>query len=147
MLKFIITGNPCSSKNAIRSGITKQGRNYTYTKKNIKDYKDNGLRELEEYIFSKKVTDAIILFYVRGENELIPIPISSMCEVTFTFYVKDNRNYDMINLMQLPQDLLKQAGILADDNYKIIYSVDGSRVYIDKENPRTEITIKIKENL
>jgi hypothetical protein len=56
-------------------------------------------------------------------------------------YYKENLNYKIEF-----EDLLKQSGILADDNYKIIYSVDGSRVYIDKENPRTEITIKIKDN-
>jgi Holliday junction resolvase RusA-like endonuclease len=143
-MKFIITGNPVSSKNSIRSGITKQGRNYTYTKKNIKDYKDNGLKEL--LIQKKEYNDNFNTAGICPEYG-DEFPIETLCEVTFTFYVKDNRNYDMINLMQLPQDLLKQAGILADDNYKIIYSVDGSRVYIDKDNPRTEITIKIKENL
>jgi hypothetical protein len=34
------------------------------------------------------------------------------------------------------------CGILKDDNYKIIHSVDGSRVLYDKNNPRTEILIE-----
>ena len=33
------------------------------------------------------------------------------------------------------------SGILADDHYGIVESHDGSRCYVDKDNPRTEITI------
>ena len=33
------------------------------------------------------------------------------------------------------------CGLLADDNRDIIAGTDGSRVYYDKENPRTEVEI------
>ena len=38
-------------------------------------------------------------------------------------------------------DILVAAGILQDDNSSIVMGHDGMRVYYDKENPRTEITI------
>ena len=62
-------------------------------------------------------------------------------EIKFTFYVKDNRKRDLINLCQAPLDLLQKAEIISDDS--IVKSLDGSRIYIDKVNPRTEIEIKI----
>ena len=46
-----------------------------------------------------------------------------------------------MNLLAAVDDLLVEAGIIADDNSKIVVSHDGSRVLYDKENPRTEITI------
>jgi len=128
-MKFIITGNPCSSKNAIRSGITKQGRNYTYTKKNIKDYKDNGLKELKEQM----------------NNYDISYPITDYVEVSFKFYVKDLRKRDLVNLCQMPCDLLQNSGIISNDY--LIISLDGSRIVGVDAEPRTEIEIKIKDNL
>ena len=47
----------------------------------------------------------------------------------------------MSNLMAATHDILVKHKILADDNRNVIASVDGSRVYWDKENPRTEIEI------
>ena len=37
--------------------------------------------------------------------------------------------------------LKKDTEIILDDNYNIITSLDGTRMYIDKENPRVEIEI------
>ena len=141
ILKFTITGNPCSSKNAIRSGITKAGRNYTYRPKAIKDYMDNGLIELKE--------QCIAGFFVIFENnndeikhEYIDLPITSYVQVSFIFYVKDLRKRDLINLIQAPADLLQKAGIIENDC--LIINLDGSKIAgIDKDNPRTEIFINI----
>lgn len=38
-------------------------------------------------------------------------------------------------------DLLVRAGVLADDNSQIVAAHDGSRVRLDRENPRVEIEI------
>lgn len=123
-LHFIISGNPVSSKNSIRSGITKQGRNYTYTKKEVKDYRDNALKQLNEQIIS------------------MPIPITEFVRASFIFYCIDNRKRDLVNLIQCPADLLQQAGIVSNDY--LIRSLDGSYIAdIDKDNPRTEIFITL----
>lgn len=47
----------------------------------------------------------------------------------------------MTNLQEGTDDILTEVGVIKDDNSKIIKSHDGSRVYFDKENPRTEIWI------
>lgn len=52
------------------------------------------------------------------------------------------RRVDLSNLIEAVDDILVKAGVLEDDNYKIVQSHDGSRVLHDKENPRTEITIE-----
>ena len=53
---------------------------------------------------------------------------------------------DLTNLLEAIDDILVSYGVLSDDNFTVIVSHDGSRVYIDKENPRTEITIESIEN-
>lgn len=52
------------------------------------------------------------------------------------------RRCDLPNHIEAIHDILVKANILADDNYTIIASVDGSRVVYDRERPRTEITIE-----
>ena len=137
MIKFIITGNPISSKNSIRSGITKDGRNYTYTKKDVKDYRDKALKQL---LWDLKNAVTIGNSTWGNLTSLNIFPISTPIQASFIFYCIDNRKRDLCNLIQCPADLLQQAGIIANDN--LIVSLDGSRIMLpDKNNPRTEITI------
>lgn len=69
-------------------------------------------------------------------------PINRPCRVVTVFYMPTRRACDLSNLIESVHDVLVKARILADDNYKIIDNVDGSRVLYDKDNPRTEITIE-----
>lgn len=69
------------------------------------------------------------------------IKINTPVNVKCLFYMPTRRKVDLTNLLAAIDDILVRAGILADDNYTIIESHDGSRVYYDKENPRTEIYI------
>ena len=68
-------------------------------------------------------------------------PIQSRCNVKCVYYMPTRRRVDLTNLMEATHDILVHCGVLADDNSKIIVSVDGSRVEYDKNNPRTEIEI------
>ena len=62
------------------------------------------------------------------------------------FYVPDKRKRDIANYVEAIQDILVKYEILKDDNYNIVYSLDGTRMYVDKENPRVEIEItKLEE--
>ena len=138
MIKFIINGNPISSKNSIRSGITKNGRNYTYVKKDVKDYRDNALLQLRKQIKCGWYLDWDEIHSNLDVNH--KFPISNYIQTTFIFYCKDNRKRDLCNLIQCPADLLQQAGIILNDY--LIVSLDGSRIMPpDKDNPRTEIII------
>lgn len=58
------------------------------------------------------------------------------------FYMKTKRRVDLTNLLEALDDVLVKGGMLLDDNYKIIASHDGSRVFFDKNNPRIEVEIE-----
>jgi len=75
--------------------------------------------------------------------------------ITFIFYVTDKRRRDLSNFYEAPQDVLagdlgfkistkiqkEDYQIFKDDNHTIIANHGGSRVFLDKANPRTEIYI------
>lgn len=72
----------------------------------------------------------------------LPKPINEPVNVKCVFYRETRIRCDLTNLLEAVDDILVSCGVLADDNFNIIVGHDGSRVYIDKENPRTEITIE-----
>ena len=80
-------------------------------------------------------TDA--MWYLQAPKS----PISDMVNVKAIFYMPTRRRVDLINLLQSVLDILVRSGVLLDDNSRIVYTIDGSRVDYDKDNPRTEIEI------
>jgi Holliday junction resolvase RusA-like endonuclease len=76
--------------------------------------------------------------------KLLKPPISPLNEpliVKATYYRGSRHRCDITNLNGALHDILVKAKVLEDDNYKIVIGTDGSRVYYDKENPRTEVEI------
>lgn len=92
----------------------------------------------------ERYTKAAIPFLKATFHDIgsIDFPVNLKC----VFYLDKRRKGDLAGYLQAVQDLLVEAGILADDNRNIVASVDGSAVLYDKENPRTEVTITRKEN-
>lgn len=128
MINFTISGNPVSSKNSRPIFFNKKtNQRFIGKSKLLKDYIENGLYELK-----RQKIDLSHAYNFPREMDI---------QITFKFYVKDNRRRDLVNLCQAPLDLLQQANIISDDS--IVKSLDGSRIYIDKLNPRTIIEIKI----
>ena len=80
------------------------------------------------------------------EVEHSDFPISYPVNVKCTYYMPTNRACDLTNLLEATCDILCSCGVVADDNYKIIASHDGSRVKVDKDNPRVEIEIRENNN-
>lgn len=83
----------------------------------------------------------------RPEN-----PINVPCEVTCLYFLQrtkkgeiPKRVPDLCNLMEATHDVLTKYKILEDDNSRIIWSVDGSRVYWTMGEPHTIVTITEKE--
>lgn len=68
----------------------------------------------------------------------IDYPVNIRCH----FYLKTKRKCDLTNLLEAIDDIMTEYGVIQDDNYSIIAGHDGSRVYFDKENPRTEVWIE-----
>lgn len=75
--------------------------------------------------------DAILFLRPLG----IDYPVNIKC----LFYMKTQRRVDLTNLLEAVDDVMVKAGTIKDDNCEIVAGHDGSRVYYDKENPRTEI--------
>ena len=69
-------------------------------------------------------------------------PIDEPVNVQMRFFMPTKRRVDLVNLENACLDILVRAGVLQDDNHNIVYSMDGSRVFYDKENPRTEVEIR-----
>lgn len=69
--------------------------------------------------------------------ETINYPVNVKC----LYYMKTKRKVDLNNLLEATTDVLVKYKVLEDDNSNIVASHDGSRVYYDKDNPRTEIFI------
>lgn len=90
------------------------------------------------------------IFLLQIKNKYKSQPISEAVNIRCIYYRGDNRKTDLVNLQNGTLDLLVEAKILKDDNYNIVRSMDGSTVYVDKKNPRTEIYIEFlnerKEN-
>ena len=76
----------------------------------------------------------------KRPSEPIDEPVNLQCK----FYVRTNGRVDLSALYEGIQDVLVEIGILADDNSKIVCSHDGSGVFLDRENPRLEVTITPK---
>lgn len=71
-------------------------------------------------------------------------PIDFSINLECHFYKGTHRKCDITNLLQAVCDILVKYKFIEDDNYSIIASMDGTRVFYDKENPRTEIYITKK---
>lgn len=70
-----------------------------------------------------------------------PYKMEGQVNVKAHFYMSTRRRVDLVNLLQALLDILVKYGVLEDDNSKVVVSVDGSRVFYDKDNPRTEVEI------
>lgn len=121
---YTITGNPRPKKNNMRPARRKNGSLMLIQSQNYIDYANDAVPQLQQQL-QQQHHDAI----------------DTAVNVQMIYYRSDRRRTDLVNLQNATLDILVQANILADDNYNIVASMDGSRVYYDKDNPRTEITI------
>ena len=120
IVRFTIPLNPVTKKNSQQIFInSKTGRPFVAQSKKYKEYEKE------------------VGYFIRGRGLLIDYPVT----VTTIFYRVTKHTVDLSNLMAATHDVLVKYQVLADDSYKIIKSVDGSRVYFDKDNPRTEVII------
>lgn len=119
MLKITIPLPPITKKNSqqiLVNNVT--GKPFIMPSKKYKEYEEAAM-------------------WFIPKNKQINTPVNVKC----LFYMSNRRKCDLTNLLEAVDDVLVKAGLLADDDYTIIQSHDGSRVYIDKENPRTEIYV------
>ena len=123
MISFTIKLAPISKKNSqqiLRNGKT--GRPFIAQSSQYKRYEKD-----------------CMWFIPKGIH--IDYPVNVRC----LFYMPTRRRVDKSNLEAAIHDILVKSGLLADDNRDIIAATDGSRVYYDKDNPRTEVFISPME--
>lgn len=82
-----------------------------------------------------KEYESISDYFLKALKIDYPINVKAL------YFMPTRRKVDLNNLHSALHDNLTTHNVIVDDNAKVIVSTDGSRVYYDKENPRTEITI------
>jgi len=118
-MRFIIPLPPVSKKNSQQILINWQtGKPFIAPSKQFIDY------------------EAAALWYIP-RNVHIDFAVNVKC----LFYMPTRRLCDLPNMLEAIDDIMVKAGLLKDDNYKIVQSHDGSKILYDKENPRTDICI------
>lgn len=121
-MKITIPGNPITKKNS-QQLILIHGRPRILPSRKYKEY------EARAMLYMPKVKT----------------PIDYAVTVKCLYFMETRRKVDLTNLMEATHDILVHYGIISDDNCSVIVSVDGSRVFYDKENPRVEIEIERTE--
>lgn len=119
-MKLTLYGDPRTKKNSARILRTRSGTPFVAPSKAYVDYE----------------TDC--LWQIRAP----PAPISARVNVRCVYYMATRRSVDLANLIEATTDILVKAGVLEDDNSKIVAAHDGSRVELDRKNPRVEIEIE-----
>ena len=85
--------------------------------------------------------------YIQYEKDCLwqirspPQPLAGPVNVKCLYYMPTRRRVDLTNLLEATDDILVRAGVLADDCAAVVAGHDGSRVLLDRKNPRVEIEI------
>lgn len=118
LIQFTISIPPRTKKNS-QQIIKRKGRPVIVPSKAYKQY------EKDSRYFMPKI-------------ETIDYPVN----IKAIYYMPTRRRVDLCNLHEALCDSLVHHGVIADDNCRIVVSMDGSRVEYSKDNPRTEVTIE-----
>ena len=119
VIEFTVPLTPISKKNSqqiMRNQTT--GKPFIMPSKKYKEYEKAAAKYIPKNLFI---------------NE----PLNIQC----LFYMPTHRRCDLTNMLEAIDDIMVRVGLLADDNFNVIQSHDGSRVLYDKEHPRTKVVI------
>ena len=119
-MKITFYGPPVTKKNSQRLITLPNGRMIPIPSKAYKNWEKECLKQ------------------VIGKHRTgINTPINLMAVI----FKKDLRKSDLANYLAAVCDMLVKAGVIEDDNFNIVAGHDGSRISLDRKNPRVEITI------
>lgn len=120
-----IQGQPITKKNSNRVVTGRNGRPYVIPSAQFEKYQAEAIPQLKP----------------------VAKPIECPCNVCVEYHVRDLIRRDLVNLLAATCDILVAAHILVDDNWRIVYSHDGSKVIVDRPNPRAVITITARDDV
>lgn len=122
-MHITLYGDPRTKKNSARILQGRGGRRYVAPSAAFEEYQ------------------TACLWQIRAP----PKPISARVNVRCVYYMATRRKVDLANLIEATCDILVKAGVLEDDNSRIVAAHDGSRADYDKQSPRVEIWIEEME--
>jgi len=117
---LIIMGAPRTKKNSSRILRSRAGKPFLMPSKTFEDYQRDALWQLKR---------------TWGTWPALAVPV----EVTALFYRERNTG-DLNNYIQALADILEKAKVVVNDRQ--IKSWDGSRLLIDRAQPRVQVTIR-----
>ena len=123
-MKLTLYGDPRTKKNSVRIMRKRSGAPFVAPSAQFEKYQTGCLWQIK-----------------RPHS-----PISARVNVRCVYYMKTARRVDLANLIEATTDILVKAHVLEDDNSKIVAGHDGSRVELDRKNPRVEIEIEEMED-
>ena len=135
LYQSLIPLNPRTKKNSMDIKFKSNGKN-GFFKKTIYGFRYVGIPFISQNERYKQYECDAGWFLKK-----LPEPISEPVNVKCIFYRETAGRCDLTNLLESIDDILVKYGILKDDNFKVIAAHDGSRVFVDKDRPRTEIEI------
>ena len=121
MLSYTVSGNPIVKKNT-QKVVWRNGRSIVVYSAQYRAWLNNAMDELA---------------LQKRPDEPIDYPVLLVCK----FFMQTLRVVDLSALYEGIQDTLVKMEILKDDNFNIIIGHDGSRVLLDRKNPRIEVAI------
>ena len=124
MMHLTLYGEPRTKKNSARIMRSHSGAPFVAPSKAFADYEES------------------CLWQIRSPQKAISARVNVRC----IYYMQTRRKVDLANLIEATTDILVKAGVLEDDNSRIVAAHDGSRVDYDKQNPRAEIWIEEMED-
>lgn len=119
-MKLVLYGRPITKKNSSR--IIRAGK---YPK----------LIPSKQYVQYEKDC----LRQITGKYKL---GLNNKYNLKCIYYMPTKHKVDLCNLLAATCDILVAANVIEDDNSRIIVGHDGSRVRLDRDNPRVEIEIR-----
>ena len=128
LAKYVIPLDPRTKKNSHR--ISGCGKRCPVCGKYERQFVRNATKTTD-YAFK-----AVKFLQPRPQN-----PIEGPVHLVYKLYTQTRHRKDDLNLYEALDDILVANKILKDDDIKTIRSRDRSRVYYDKDNPRSEIYI------
>jgi Holliday junction resolvase RusA-like endonuclease len=128
MLEFTIPVAPRTKKNHGQIVTLKTGRTMMLPSKQYREFE----KEVVKFVDNN-----------FGNIEPIDKPINLCCK----FYKDKDYKADLMGYLQAIQDALVKAKLLLDDNHKIVETTDGSKIFLDRNNPRVEVSITFKEGV
>lgn len=107
------------------------------TKKNHQQVVMRGKKPIIVQSDAYREYEELALWQLPHPREPIKGPVNVKC----VYYMPTRRRVDLLNLLAATLDILVKGRVLEDDNSKVVYGHDGSRVRCDRDNPRVEIEI------